>query len=165
VLHVDEDESFVTEVLDFDSLDDAVAKATEHLGNSLPNSSSRPEVPMNEEEAPQRTHVLLYSGELPVDPYGHEHDLTVSASYSVADGLTFKRSDSTQYPMDDVEDSWQVAPEHIGDLRQALGAARDEDLLTRLAQRYAEGSMPTHLSEWLDTHGVKYSRVSRSIPN
>jgi hypothetical protein len=165
VLHVDEDESFVTEVLDFDSLDEALVRATEHLGKSLPDSSSRPGVPMNEDEAPKRAHVFLHRGDLPVDSYGHEHDLTVSASYSVADGLTVKRSDSTQWPMDDLEDLWQVAPEHIGDLREALGEVGNEDLLDLLAQRYAEGNMSTHLSGWFDTHGVKYSFVSRSLPN
>jgi hypothetical protein len=161
VLHVDECEPFMTGVRDFDSLDEALARATEHLGIPLPDVRDAPP----EDEAHKRAHVFLYSGQLPVDPYGHEHDLTVSASYSVADGLTINRSDSTQYPMDDLEDLWQVAPEHVDHLREALGAVGDEDVLDLLAQRYAEGSMPTHPSGWLDTHGVKYSRVSRSIPN
>jgi hypothetical protein len=165
VLHVGEDESFVTEVLDFDSLDEALVRAAEHLEKSLPDSSSRPVLPMNEDVAPKRAHVFLYSGQLPVDPYGHEHDLTVSASYSVADGLTINRSDSTQYPMDDLEDLWQIAPEHVDHLREALGAVGHEDVLDLLAQRYAEGSMPTHLSGWLDGHGVTYSHVTRSLPN
>ena len=49
---------------------------------------------------------------------------------------TVKGLESTQWPCDDLEYTYPVAPEHIGRLRAALGAIDDDDLVELLAQRY-----------------------------
>jgi hypothetical protein len=123
-------------------------------------------VATTDDEAPKRADRCVYRGDLPGDPYGHEHTLRIWATYGAADGLTVEGSDSTQWPVDDLVYKYHVAPEHIGDLRTALGAVGDEDLLELLAQRYEDGTMPTpYLSEWLTEHGVAYSASRTLYPN
>lgn len=94
-------------------------------------------------------------------PNGNEHRLSVWATYTAADGLTVEGSDSTEWPCDDLEYTYQVAPEHIGHLRAALGAVDDDDLLELLKQR-----MPTlRVDGWLKKHGVQYTGSETRHPN
>lgn len=94
-------------------------------------------------------------------PNGNEHRLRVWATYTAADGLTVEGSDSTEWPCDDLEYTYHVAPEHIGHLRAALGPVDDDDLLELLKQR-----MPTlGVDGWLKKHGVQYTGSETRHPN
>lgn len=89
-----------------------------------------------------------------------------TAFYTAAHGLTVKGLESTQWPCDDLEYTYHVAPEHIGRLRAALGAI-DDDLVQLLAQRYQDGTIipSPWLDAWLKAHGVAYSAEEKRHPN
>jgi hypothetical protein len=123
-------------------------------------------VAATDDEASKPVRRRMYRGELPDDPYGHEHTVTIWATYTAADGLTVEGSDSTQWPGDDLELTYHVAPEHVVHLRTALGAVADDDLLELLAQRYGDGTMPTpYLDSWLTKHRVAHSASETRHPN
>ena len=109
----------------------------------------------------------IYRGELPDCPNGNDHRLTIWASYTAAHGLTVKGLESTQWPCDDLEYTYHVAPEHIGRLRAALGAIDDDDLVELLAQRYQDGTIipSPWLDAWLKARGVAYSATEKRHPN
>jgi hypothetical protein len=99
-------------------------------------------------------------------PNGNEHRLTIWATYTPAEGLTVEGSESAQWPCEDLNYTYHVAPDHIGRLRVALGAVGDDDLLGLLAHCYEDGNMPTlSLDSWLKKHGVEYTGSETRHPN
>jgi hypothetical protein len=111
----------------------------------------------SDDECSRRVHRRhLYSEDLGGDPFGHDHSLSISAWHSVAEGLTVRNLDDSQWPADDMVTTYEVGPERIDGLRTALGAGETDDLLDLLARGYQEGSLPTDLGSWLGRHGVEY---------
>lgn len=106
------------------------------------------------------TNILLYQN-LSDCPSGNEHRLTVWGTYTSADGLTIEGSDSTDWPCTDLTYAYHVAPEHITQLRSALGAADNDDLLELVKHRMP----PLGVDDWLDNHGVTYTGSETQHPN
>lgn len=125
---------------------------------------ARRSVPKSDNQAGHRVSKRMLCDDLSDCPNGNEHRLIVWATYTAADGLTVEGSDSTQWPCDDLEYTYHVAPEHVGYLRAALGAVDDDDdddLLELL-----EGTMPAlGVGGWLKKYGVEYTGSEKRHPN
>lgn len=120
------------------------------------------------QEQLQRKEVLrsVYRGQLPDCPNGNKHTINILATYTAADGLTVKASESTTWPCDDIDSTYHVAPDQTDRLRATLGAVGGYDLLELIAQKYTDGTIPVlSLDSWLTDHGVTYSASERRHPN
>jgi hypothetical protein len=127
------------------------------------------EVEMSEEASDNGRRTVLYSGGGPADPISLEpHRVSIRANETEA-GIEITVSDSAQYPVDDLFQSYRIAPADVPALRDALGGTADEDAVALMKRRIDDGTIripdedgdwtqaQSFPRDWLQKHKVAYN--------
>ena len=118
----------------------------------------------------------VYRGVLIGDPYGHDHDLSLYASYSEHSGFELTIHDDGHYPVDELHTALWVKPDHVRDLLRALGGNIGDDPVELLVQQIESGSIPVKeggglrwervcIDRWFSENGVQYTSASKNVSN
>ncbi|ABM11939.1 hypothetical protein [Mycolicibacterium vanbaalenii] len=121
------------------------------------------------------TGTILYSGSISGDPVsGHDHDLTVCASFSENDGFELAVHDDGHWPVDELHQALWVEPEDVPLLVRALGGGDEDDPVRLMAEGIANGSIRVKTAipiervaifDWFKEKGVPYTSDSRFVSN